>query len=321
MSLTGDMVPSAPPGGIVFTGCEMQTRQPAAARRRHAHGHAHPRRREVVVNGKRVKTIDVHAHCCVPKAMALIKHPLEAPGLLMDDTSVRIAAMDAQGIDVEALSINPYWYRAERDVAAELIKVQNETLVEFCAANPDRFVAFATAALQHPELAAEQVEHAVKKLGFRGVGVGGSVARRGAGQSAVPSVLGQVRGAGRPGLHASAGHARARAERPAGRQRPSDQHDRQSAGDHDRAVAPDLRGHARSLSRPEDLRRARRRLPAVLRQPLGRGDPLLPQPRRPAAQEEADGLSEGRPALLRHDRVHARGAAPPDRRDRSPARS
>ena len=94
----------------------------------------------------------------------------------MDDTSTRIAAMDAQGIDVEALSINPYWYRAERDVAAELIKVQNETLVEFCAANPDRFVGFATAALQHPDLAAEQVEHAVKKLGFRGVGVGGSVA-------------------------------------------------------------------------------------------------------------------------------------------------
>src|ERR1700680_374558 len=84
--------------------------------------------------------------------------------------------MDTQGIDVEALSINPYWYRADHDTAAALIKVQNETLVEFCAASPDRFVAFATASLQHPELAAEQVEYAVKKLGFRGVGVGGSVA-------------------------------------------------------------------------------------------------------------------------------------------------
>jgi aminocarboxymuconate-semialdehyde decarboxylase len=135
-----------------------------------------PRRREVVVNGQRVKTIDVHAHCCVPTAMAVIGHPLEAPGLLMDDTSTRIAAMDAQGIDVEVLSINPYWYRAGKDEAAELIRIQNEALVEFCAANPDRFHAFATAALQHPELAAEQVEHAVKTLGFRGVGVGGSVA-------------------------------------------------------------------------------------------------------------------------------------------------
>ena len=34
----------------------------------------------------------------------------------------RIRAMDEQGIDVEALSINPYWYKAERDVAARLIK-------------------------------------------------------------------------------------------------------------------------------------------------------------------------------------------------------
>jgi len=135
-----------------------------------------PRRREVVVNGKRVKTIDVHAHCIVPAAAALINHPLEAPGLLMHDTSTRIAAMDAQGIDVEVLSINPYWYRAPRDVAAELIKVQNEALVAFCAANPERFKAFATAALQHPDLAAEQVEYAVKRLGFRGVGVAGSVA-------------------------------------------------------------------------------------------------------------------------------------------------
>jgi aminocarboxymuconate-semialdehyde decarboxylase len=84
--------------------------------------------------------------------------------------------MDGQGIDVECLSINPYWYRAGKDEAAEVIRLQNEALVEFCAKQPDRFVGFATAALQHPELAAEQVEHAVKKLGFKGVGVGGSVA-------------------------------------------------------------------------------------------------------------------------------------------------
>ncbi|MFO1080054.1 MAG: amidohydrolase family protein [Reyranellaceae bacterium] len=170
--------PSVPP--IAFTGCDLQAAAAADDGHGHgdghSHGHAHPRRREVVVNGERVKTIDVHAHCCVPKAMAVIGHPLEAPGLLMDDTSTRLAAMDAQGIDVEALSINPYWYKAGRDEAAELIRIQNETLVEFCAANPERFVAFATAALQHPDLAAEQVEHAVKKLGLRGVGVGGSVA-------------------------------------------------------------------------------------------------------------------------------------------------
>jgi aminocarboxymuconate-semialdehyde decarboxylase len=157
--------------GIVFTHCAV-----TAAAAEHGHGHSHAKRREVVVAGKRVKTVDIHAHCCVPTAMAVIKHPLEAPGILMEDTSTRLSAMDSQGIDVECLSINPFWYRAAKDEAAEVIRLQNEALVEFCARQPDRFVGFATAALQHPELAAEQVEHAVKKLGFRGVGVGGSVA-------------------------------------------------------------------------------------------------------------------------------------------------
>jgi hypothetical protein len=31
-----------------------------------------PRRREVVVNGKRVRTVDLHAHCHVPEANALM---------------------------------------------------------------------------------------------------------------------------------------------------------------------------------------------------------------------------------------------------------
>ena len=166
MPITGGLLAGAL-ASVAFVGCGMTTATPPPG--------SAPRR-EVVVNGKRVKTVDVHAHCIVPKAAEIIKHPLESPGLLMHDTSTRIAAMDAQGIDVEVLSINPYWYRAERDAAAELIRIQNETLVEFCAASPERFMAFATAALQHPDLAAEQVEHAVKKLGFRGIGVAGSVA-------------------------------------------------------------------------------------------------------------------------------------------------
>jgi aminocarboxymuconate-semialdehyde decarboxylase len=83
--------------------------------------------------------------------------------------------MDEQGIDVEALSINPYWYGADRDLARELIRIQNEALAEACAANPERFVAFASIALQHPDLAVEQLEEGVKRYGLRGAGLGGSV--------------------------------------------------------------------------------------------------------------------------------------------------
>ena len=90
--------------------------------------------------------------------------------------SVRLQAMDEQGIDVEALSINPSWYKPDRDLAKQVCQVQNEKLAAACAANPERFVAFATVALQHPELAAEQLEEGVKKYGLRGAGIGGNVA-------------------------------------------------------------------------------------------------------------------------------------------------
>jgi aminocarboxymuconate-semialdehyde decarboxylase len=93
----------------------------------------------------------------------------------MSNIADRLRAMDEQGIDVEALSINPYWYSANRDVAAELIRIQNEALAEICAARPERFVAFATIALQHPDLAVDQLEQGVKRYGLRGAGLGGSV--------------------------------------------------------------------------------------------------------------------------------------------------
>jgi aminocarboxymuconate-semialdehyde decarboxylase len=134
------------------------------------------RRREVVVSGKRVKTVDVHAHCAFPEAMALMNRTVEAPLLLNASLGDRLRAMDEQGIDVEALSINPYWYTADRDLAAKLITMQNEKLAELCALHPDRLVAFASVALQHPDLAAQQLQDGVKKYGLRGAGLGGSVA-------------------------------------------------------------------------------------------------------------------------------------------------
>jgi aminocarboxymuconate-semialdehyde decarboxylase len=141
---------------------------------------AKARRRNVIVKGRRVTTVDVHAHCAVPQAMALMGRKVETDALLMASTTLetRLAAMDAQGIDIEALSINPYWYEADRDVAKQLIRIQNEALAEICAANPDRFVAFASIALQHPDLAVEQIEEGVKRFGLRGAGVGGSIAGR-----------------------------------------------------------------------------------------------------------------------------------------------
>jgi hypothetical protein len=141
--------------GAAFVGCDLLA--PA-----HVHAQGAPaRRREVVVNGRRVKTVDVHAHCAFPQAMALMGMKVNPDNLVMG--ADRIRAMDEQGIDIEALSINPYWYKAERDVAQAVIKMQNEKLAELCAAQPDRFVAFATIALQHPDLGSSK--RASRRLG------------------------------------------------------------------------------------------------------------------------------------------------------------
>jgi aminocarboxymuconate-semialdehyde decarboxylase len=162
--------------GVVFTGCSVTNAAPAQVQ-------PGGRRRQVVVNGRRVKTIDVHAHCLIPQAMALggaeakaaIPNVRGAPEqvIVVED---RLRAMDEQGIDMEALSINPFWYRMERDLASQIVKIQNEKLAELCAAHPDRFVAFASLALQFPDLAVKQLEEGIKKFGLRGAAIGGSVA-------------------------------------------------------------------------------------------------------------------------------------------------
>jgi aminocarboxymuconate-semialdehyde decarboxylase len=161
--------------GLAFVGCGIA----GAAQQRPA---GTPSRRPVVVRGRRITTVDVHAHCAVPKATALLRRPAANQGtddpLFLEGQSLtqRLAAMDAQRIDMSVMSINPNWYDAGRDLAADVVSVQNESLAAFCAAHPDRFAAFASVALQFPDLAAQQLEQGMKKLGLRGVAVGGSVA-------------------------------------------------------------------------------------------------------------------------------------------------
>jgi aminocarboxymuconate-semialdehyde decarboxylase len=156
---------SAAGAAVAFVGCDLLDA--------HAHAEGAPRRREVVVSGKRAKTVDIHAHCAFPDVNALMN--VKVVPAALDGTAERLRQMDAQGIDVEALSVNPFWYKADRDLAEKLIRTQNEKLVALCAAHPDRFVAFATTAMQYPDLAAQQLDYGVKKLGLRGMSVGAHV--------------------------------------------------------------------------------------------------------------------------------------------------
>ena len=161
--------------GIVFCGCGLP---------RSAHGQQAARQKlPVMVNGKRVKTIDVHSHCHFREAGALLGEegiklqigPVRGAEETFLDVGQRLAAMDSQAVDMEILSINPFWYNRERDLAAQIVGMQNEKLAELCASRPDRFAAFASLTLQAPDLAVQELETAVKKQRLKGAAIGGSV--------------------------------------------------------------------------------------------------------------------------------------------------
>jgi predicted TIM-barrel fold metal-dependent hydrolase len=161
--------------GLVFCGCGL----PGLA---HARTPA-PVRLPVTVGGRRVKTIDVHSHCLFHDAVALLgdgaarlARPINNDQEMYLVLEQRLAAMDAQGIDMEVLSITPFWYNNDRDLAEKIVTMQNERLAELVASQRDRFAAFGSLTLQDPALAVRQLETAVRKQGLRGAAIGDHVA-------------------------------------------------------------------------------------------------------------------------------------------------
>ena len=155
MNTSGNLIHDTPAAGVIFTGCSLidaaAKRAPARAPKRKA-AKSSASRLPVLIKGKRIKTIDVHAHCLIAEALALL--PAEDAKKIYPPTKgsaefdvvleQRFAGMDAQGIDMEVLSINPWWYRKERDLAEQIIQRQNEGLAELCAKEPRRLAAFAS---------------------------------------------------------------------------------------------------------------------------------------------------------------------------------
>jgi aminocarboxymuconate-semialdehyde decarboxylase len=139
---------------------------------------AQAKRKEIRVGGKRVTVVDVHAHCVFPEVSQKVpgaNAPRVAPPTLVLGPE-RFASMDERGIDVQALSVNTYWwYSADRELASKIVAIHDEGLAAWCKQHPERFVALSSVALQFPDLAAQQLEHAVKNLGARGASIGGHV--------------------------------------------------------------------------------------------------------------------------------------------------
>jgi len=136
-----------------------------------------PARRQVSIGGRRVRVIDVHAHCEMPLGAVVKGTPFENQAGGETELEERIPLMDKQGVDLQALSINGFWWYEAKDqgLARAICTAQNEGLAAWVKKHPDRFVAMVSVPLQFPELAAQILEDGVKRLGMRGVTMGGHI--------------------------------------------------------------------------------------------------------------------------------------------------
>ncbi|MDX3585032.1 MULTISPECIES: amidohydrolase family protein [Streptomyces] len=140
-------------------------------------------------------TVDVHAHVLLPEVEALVAdHPGLAEARALDarrngpaalavngpmvrerlpkltDVTVRLAAMDARGVDVQLVSPSPshYHYWADEETAEKVYRLAGEATAAHCAQAPDRLHGLGLAPLQHPDQAVRALEHALEQ-GLLGV--------------------------------------------------------------------------------------------------------------------------------------------------------
>ncbi|MDQ0597179.1 aminocarboxymuconate-semialdehyde decarboxylase [Streptomyces canus] len=140
-------------------------------------------------------TVDVHAHLLIPEveeAVAALSGLAEAKALdarrngaaslavsgpmvrsivpKATDVSLRLAAMDAQGVDIQLVSPSPshYHYWADEETAEKVYRLANEATAAHCAQGPDRLRGLGIVPLQHPEQAVRALSHALDQ-GLSGV--------------------------------------------------------------------------------------------------------------------------------------------------------
>jgi aminocarboxymuconate-semialdehyde decarboxylase len=150
---------------------------------------------EYAVRSRSKLAIDIHAHAIIPEAEAIARsdpgwaranelavvasgrESAERNRQLMatvykpkfGDLDARLRAMDAMRIDVQAVSLAPFYhYWAGRELAQKIVAAANQGLAAMCARRADRLVGIGTLSMQHLDLAVAQLDHAVHSLGLKG---------------------------------------------------------------------------------------------------------------------------------------------------------
>jgi aminocarboxymuconate-semialdehyde decarboxylase len=143
--------------------------------------------------------VDIHCHILTPRCEALaepafsaakdpfFRYSTPASDEVNDaqmrerrprfiDPEVRIADMDAMGVDIQAIAVAPpqYYYWADSTLGAELAATHNDHIASIVERYPDRFRGLATLPMQDVDAALAEMRRAVD-LGFRGIEIGTNV--------------------------------------------------------------------------------------------------------------------------------------------------
>jgi len=139
--------------------------------------------------------IDIHTHVALPEVQALARkvnmrgkgagkedwiapasakeHARQTKVMLpkLTKPKARLKDMDRMGIDIQVISMNlptpSYW--ATGEVGQTIARTCNESIAEFVAAVPDRYVGIGAVPLQDVNRSVRELDYAVNRLGLRGV--------------------------------------------------------------------------------------------------------------------------------------------------------
>jgi aminocarboxymuconate-semialdehyde decarboxylase len=140
-----------------------------------------------------VRVIDMHNHLVAPEVVAFLeregadyhtriierdgqrffvireaaRRPLHAK---ISQVEARLGDMDAEGVDVQAISCVPFvmYPEVSAELGTTIARINNDALAAACTRYPERFVPLASVPLQDPPAAAAELERAAH-LGLRGV--------------------------------------------------------------------------------------------------------------------------------------------------------
>jgi 5-carboxyvanillate decarboxylase len=137
----------------------------------------------MVENSQRVKLYSVEEAFTIPEVVDELRRiaggvpsmksgPIAGPFMpkLLDMGEARIAEMDADGVDVQVLSLSaPGVQKFEPATALSIARLANDRLAEAIKRFPTRFAGLAVAPPQAAAEAAKELERAVTTLGLRGI--------------------------------------------------------------------------------------------------------------------------------------------------------